>query len=216
MTRYDRRYWLLAAGMSTVAGYVDATGFLKLDGLFVSFMSGNSTRMGVGAVIEPHIAWTAARLLAGFVAGVVVGTMLATVAGKRRKPVLLGFVGLLLAIAALAPAGVSDPFATTAMTLAMGAANTVFQRDGEVSIGVTYMTGTLVKLGQRLATALTGGPRWQWLPYLSLWSGLVAGALAGACAWPRLGMNGLWLAVTAIWLLAIYAALLETGRQGAE
>ena len=32
--------------MSTLAGYVDAIGFLHLGGLFVSFMSGNSTRMG--------------------------------------------------------------------------------------------------------------------------------------------------------------------------
>ena len=134
--------------------------------------------------------------------------MLATVAGDRRKPVLLGFVGLLLAVATLTGAGTSDLVSTTAMTVAMGAANTVFQRNGEVSIGVTYMTGTLVKLGQKLAAAITGGPRWQWLPYLVLWSGLVAGAVAGAFAWSRFGMAGLWLAVVAVWLLAIYAAII--------
>ncbi|MFT6571814.1 MAG: uncharacterized membrane protein YoaK (UPF0700 family) [Sphingomonas echinoides] len=208
MMRYDHRYWLLAVGMSAVAGYIDAIGFLKLGGLFVSFMSGNSTRMAVGSVIEPHVAWTAARLLAGFVAGVVIGTMLATRAGNYRKPVLFGFVGLLLAVAASGNAGISDFVATTAMTVAMGAANTIFQRDGEVSIGVTYMTGTLVKLGQRLAAALTGGPRWQWLPYLALWSGLIAGAVAGASVWPRFGLAGIWLAVAAVGFLAIYAAVL--------
>lgn len=208
VSRYGTRQWLLAAGLSAIAGYVDAIGFLKLGGLFVSFMSGNSTRMAVGSVIEPRVAVTAARLLAGFIAGVVVGTMLATVAGRRRKPVLLVVVGILLAVAASQGRGVSDLVAITAMTVAMGAANTIFQRNGEVSIGVTYMTGTLVKFGQRLAAALMGGPRWQWLPYLALWSGLVAGAVGGALAWSRFGMAGMWLAATATCLLAIYAGII--------
>ena len=208
MTRYGRRHWLLAVGVSAVAGYVDAIGFLKLGGLFVSFMSGNSTRMAVGFVAEPHVALTAARLLAGFVAGVIAGTLLAMAAGSYRKPVLLGFVGIVLALAASSGAGRSDALASTAMTVAMGAANAIFQRDGEVSIGVTYMTGTLVKLGQRLAAALVGGPRWQWAPYLALWGGLIAGAVDGASAYPGAGMAGLWIAVAAAWLLGVYAALL--------
>src|SRR3546814_20958730 len=74
---------------------------------------------------------------------------------------------------------------------------TALFRDGEVSIGVTYMTGALVKLGQRLAAALVGGPRWQWAPYLALWGGLIAGAAAGAPASPRAGMASLWIAVAA-------------------
>jgi len=53
------------------------------------------------------------------------------------------------------------PLATgTLLAAAMGAANTVFRRDGEVSIGVTYMTGTLVKGVQRATLAAFGGPAW--------------------------------------------------------
>jgi uncharacterized membrane protein YoaK (UPF0700 family) len=43
----SRRNLALACALSAMAGYVDGIGFLHLGGLFVSFMSGNSTRLGV-------------------------------------------------------------------------------------------------------------------------------------------------------------------------
>jgi uncharacterized membrane protein YoaK (UPF0700 family) len=87
------------------------------------------------------------------------------------------------------------------MALAMGAENAVFERDGEVSIGLTYMTGTLVKVGQRLTAALFGGDRFAWAPYLLLWAGLAA----GASVYPVVGLQGLWAAVAAIAILAVLA-----------
>jgi uncharacterized membrane protein YoaK (UPF0700 family) len=79
---YDARFWSLAAGLSGMAGYVDAIGFLKLGGLFVSFMSGNSTQLAVGAVLDPPMAAMAGRLVLGFVGGVVAGTLLSEIAGR--------------------------------------------------------------------------------------------------------------------------------------
>jgi uncharacterized membrane protein YoaK (UPF0700 family) len=43
----SRRNVALACALSALAGYVDGIGLSHLGGLFVSFMSGNSTRMGV-------------------------------------------------------------------------------------------------------------------------------------------------------------------------
>src|SRR6266566_240509 len=66
----SRRNITLACALSALAGYVDGIGFLHLGGLFVSFMSGNSTRMGV-SLAEGH--WLGAIEALGLVALFVVG-----------------------------------------------------------------------------------------------------------------------------------------------
>jgi len=194
MTRTPRPARLLAAGLSALAGFVDATGFLALGGFFVSFMSGNTTRLAVGLADAPAAAALAAWLIALFVLGVVLGTLARRRARRHRAAMVLWLVaGLLALAAALGLAGRAE-LAAGALVLAMGAENAVFERDGEVHIGLTYMTGTLVKLGQHLAAALAGGAPWGWAPYLLLWLGLAAGAVAGALAWPHLGLGNLWIA----------------------
>ncbi len=185
----------MAMGLAALAGFVDALGFLKLNGLFVSFMSGNSTRAAVGAVTGAPLGFLAAALIAAFLVGVVAGAVLGQMADRWRKQAVLAFVIVLLLIGAVSSMmGVEGVPLTLVMAGAMGAANNVFQRDGEVSIGVTYMTGTLVKLGQKLASALTGGAPFAWIPYLMLWIGLVAGGIAGAMVFPLFGLRALWLA----------------------
>lgn len=189
-----------------VAGFVDVLGFLKLGGLFVSFMSGNSTRLAVGLAEQPDIAAIAALLIVSFVLGVIAGSQIAAAAPDgKRKAVVLAAVALTLAAAAMLEALAGGNAAVVAMAIAMGCANAVFQRDGEVSIGVTYMTGTLVKLGQRIGDALRGGDRRAWIPYLLLWLALIAGALAGAASYARLGLGSLWIAASWAAVLAATA-----------
>ncbi|MGV3478858.1 MAG: YoaK family protein [Sphingobium sp.] len=203
MIRHDRHAQRLAICLAMLAGFVDAVGFLKLGGLFVSFMSGNSTRLAVGLSEGSSFAWRAALLITAFVVGVVGGSLLP--ATKNRPRAVLAMVAALLLAAALADLLGMNNAAIGAMALAMGCANTVFQRDGEVSIGVTYMTGTLVKLGQRIADALRGGAPTAWIPYLLLWLGLVAGAVAGSIGYMHAGLASLWIAATGAALLAVLA-----------
>jgi alkylation response protein AidB-like acyl-CoA dehydrogenase len=67
------------------------------------------------------------------------------------------------------------------LAAAMGCENGVFHRDGEVTIGVTSMTGSLVRMAQKLAGALMGdADRWGWVRHLYLWLGFVAGVVLGA------------------------------------
>lgn len=204
MIRYDRNAQRLAICLAMLAGFVDAVGFLKLGGLFVSFMSGNSTRLAVGLAEGSILAVRAGLLIAAFVIGVVAGSLVSARAANRKAMVLATVSAVLFAAAMLDLLGL-DTAATGAMAIAMGCANTVFQRDGEVSIGVTYMTGTLVKLGQRIADALRGGDRMAWLPYLLLWLGLVMGAVAGSIGYVKIGMASLWIAASGAALLALVA-----------
>ena len=211
MTRYDKRVQTLAVGLSALAGYVDALGFIHLGGFFVSFMSGNSTRLGVGLIDRAHNAAIAAALIGLFVVGVVLGSLVGRWARDHRRAVILSLVGVILAVAAAFNAlGVTNP-AVALMAIAMGAENAVFERDGEVHIGLTYMTGTLVKLGQRAADALTGGKRFAWVSYLFLWLGLVFGAVAGAVTYPQIGLGGLWIATGFALALVVAAALTNDG-----
>lgn len=183
-----------------MAGFVDATGFLHLGGFFVSFMSGNSTRAGVGLVTHARDAAIAGGLILTFVSGVVAGTLTGHFAPSHRKrTAVLALVALLLALAAISGNRVWAP---VLMAFAMGAANIVLASDGEVSFGVTYMTGALVKLGQQVGGALLGRERFGWFPYLVLWTGLLGGAATGAALFPLIGMQALWVpALAAILLL---------------
>jgi uncharacterized membrane protein YoaK (UPF0700 family) len=193
----------LACALSALAGYVDGIGFLHLGGMFVSFMSGNSTRLGVDlAEGQWSKAAEAAGLIALFVVGAGVGSLIVT--GRRRHPqgMLLLAEAVLLAAAAVCYAFGLSNVAVGAMVLAMGMENAVFQIESRGGLGLTYVTGALVKVGQLAAAALTGGPRWGWLPNLLLWAGLVAGAVCGAFAYH-------WINLAAIWFAAATALALS-------
>jgi uncharacterized membrane protein YoaK (UPF0700 family) len=181
--------------LSTLAGYVDGIGFLHLGGMFVSFMSGNSTRLGVDlAEAQWSKAAEAGGLIALFVAGAAAGSLIVTGRGARVQGWVLLSETLLLAAAALCYELGFSNVAVVAMVLAMGMENAVFQIHGGAGLGLTYVTGALVKVGQLVAAALTGGPRWGWLPNLLLWAGLVAGAVCGAFAYRWINLAAIWFA----------------------
>jgi len=199
----SRRNVALACALSALAGYVDAIGFLHLGGLFVSFMSGNSTRMGV-SLAEGHWqnAAVALGLIALFVIGAAAGSLIVLGRGAHRQPLVLLAEALLLAGAALAYTFGLPNVAVATIVLAMGLENAVFQIDSGAGLGLTYVTGALVKVGQLVAAALTGGARWAWAPNLLLWAALVTGALCGALAYH-------WINLAAIWFAAAIALALS-------
>ena len=197
---------VLAVALAFLAGFVDAVGFLHLGGFFVSFMSGNSTRLAVGIAQHHAEAAIAGALIFSFLVGVILGSLIGHGAAGRRRSIVLAFVAALLTAAAGLTQFGSVPSGIGIVALAMGTMNAVFERDDDIPFGVTYMTGALVKVGQRIALALRGGPRTEWLPFLLLWAGLVSGAVAGSAIYPLLGLDSLWLAASASFALAVAAA----------
>jgi uncharacterized membrane protein YoaK (UPF0700 family) len=205
----SRRNVALACALSALAGYVDAIGFLHLGGLFVSFMSGNSTRLGVSlSEGEWSSAATSLGLIALFVIGAAAGSLIVLGRGVNRQPWILLAEAVLLAIAALCHAFGFSNAAVAGIVLAMGLENAVFQIHGGAGLGLTYVTGALVKVGQLAAVALTGGDRWGWASNLLLWAALVAGSLCGAAAYHWINLAAIWFAAGAA--LALSAILAVT------
>jgi uncharacterized membrane protein YoaK (UPF0700 family) len=203
----SRRNVALACALSALAGYVDGIGFLHLGGLFVSFMSGNSTRMGVSLAEGQWLsAAEALGLIALFVIGAAAGSLIVLGRGANRQPWVLLAEAMLLAAGALCYAFGLSNAAVAAIVLAMGMENAVFQIEGGAGLGLTYVTGALVKVGQFAAEALTGGPGWGWVSHLLLWAALVVGSLCGALAYHWINLAAIWFAAgTALALSAIVA-----------
>ncbi len=201
----------LACALSALAGYVDGIGFLHLGGLFVSFMSGNSTRMGVSLAEADWLkAAEAFGLIALFVIGAAAGSLIVLGRSANRQSWLLLAEALLLAAAAVCYAFGLSNAAVAAIVLAMGLENAVFQIDGGGGLGLTYVTGALVKVGQLVAAALKGGARWGWAPNLLLWAALVTGSLFGALAYHWINLAAIWFAAgAALALGAIVAATMH-------
>lgn len=209
----DRRVLVFAATLSATAGFVDAVGWLTSGGLFVSFMSGNVTKLGLGLAGRLGTVALGAGLIGAFVGGVVAGSLAGRAAGQGQRGVVLGLVtAMLAAAAAMLGQGLLVP-AVLVLAAAMGAKNTVFAADGEVKVGLTYMTGALVRIGKRIATAILGGDRLGWLEPATLFSGMLAGATLGAVAEAALGGAALWLAAAAMLALTLGVRWLPGGPE---
>lgn len=196
MHRYRPQMIAVALLLAALGGFVDAIAYLGLGGFFGSFMSGNTTRMGIGiATGNWSEASTAAGLILGFLCGVMIATMLSVRFPARRKTFVMLTVTTLLAVTALLTAVTNKQFPLILLAVAMGAENGVFNREGEVSIGLTYMTGTLVRIGQRITGALIGtASPFGWVRHTLLWVSFAGGVMISAHEYGQLGTNALWIA----------------------
>lgn len=175
--------WILAA----LAGLLGATAYTHSAGYFVTFMTGNAQREVLGFFRDEHwLAVSAAVLILVFVAGVVSASLCRRYVWPTRPHGATVLTTLSLVLATVLDVTVGGgparplPFLPIALvTFGVGTLNTTFVKDGEVSIPLSYVTGTLVKMGQGIERHLTGGTLEDWLGYFLLFAGFSAGATAG-------------------------------------
>nr|WP_314871946.1 YoaK family protein [uncultured Pseudomonas sp.] len=194
----------MVAALSFLAGMTDAVGFTAT-GDFVSFMSGNTTRLAVSISERDYSAiLTISSLIGAFIAGNAIGVIVTRMVGRRSWPLLL-CVGALLCLAGLAPIAL---FSLVCTVIAMGMINAVVEEVNGLPIGLTYVTGALSRFGRGLGRWLMGERKPGWRVQLVPWVGMLLGAVVGALLQGYLGItafliNGLLAVLLAAASLAI-------------
>lgn len=175
----------VAVPFVALAGCVDAIGWLRFDQLFVGFISGTSTMLGIAAAEgRAGRAAALATVVGLFAAGALLGAVVGTAAGRWRSVAVLGLIAALLTAALLAPAtgpaGLPPaglPPAAWAMVPAMGMLNTALPGVG----GITFVTGALSRAMEGLVQALIGRARHgAWVQQAACWAAITTGATLGA------------------------------------
>lgn len=201
----------LASVLLILAGFVGAAAYTHSEGYFVTFMTGNTERAAIGGFLGDYtLAAGAFGLIVCFLAGVLVASICRR-HWWRNHP----HGATMLATAALTAAAVLDTILyrresdlwlipILLVAFAMGSLNTSFVKNGEVSIPVTYVTGTLVKFAQGVERHLAGGTHREWLGYAVQWLSFSLGALVGGLV--GLVVDGGDMLYTAVIASAIVAA----------
>ena len=207
----------LAACLATIAGFVDAYGMITY-GVYVSFMSGNTTQTGYQAAEGAYgAALLSALAIPFFVMGSFAGTLLVEFAARFARRRVFGVVaaGLALIVGLTKLGLLSGGGAIAAISFAMGVMNAAFSRVGAESVSLTFVTGTLSRVGSHLALAARRAPlaeaQGPWDTHLSralllgrIWAGFLVGALLSGAATPRFGA---WVLAAPALILAALAAL---------
>ncbi len=191
--------WVLAV----LAGVLGATAFTHSAGYFVTFMTGNAQRAVLGYFRgDVLLSITAALLMLCFVAGVVIASVCRRhfwVAHPHGPTVLTTFSLVAATVVDVIGEGWEENLLDFApimlVVFGIGALNTSFVKDGEVSVPLSYVTGTLVKMGQGIERHIAGGKASDWLGYFLLFASFVSGATVGGCI--SLVVNGTWMLVVA-------------------
>lgn len=180
---------MLVASLSVLAGMTDAIGFMA-SGDFVSFMSGNTTRLAV-AISAGDVALTGrlSLLVATFVVGNALGVVVSRLGRRHALPLLLCIAALLCG-GALLPVTDALP-ALLAAIIAMGMLNAAVEEVNGLPVGLTYVTGALSRFGRGLGRWVLGERRNGWRVQLVPWAGMFVGAVMGALLEQHMGLKAL-------------------------
>jgi uncharacterized membrane protein YoaK (UPF0700 family) len=200
----EQTNFLLSLVIAAAAAYVDATGYLLYSGIYLSFMSGNTTR---AAVLVGRGDWQqvapAIGVIPTFVLGTTIGTVILGIVKKQGQAVVLLTAGIALAVvAALGVYWQSSrpndrwPGLLFVLTATMGLLNPTVRRVDRVSVGLTYVTGTLAKLGTAIGSTIINDGQSDArdqsetiLVLTAVWFAFFIGAICGGIATAHYGLR---------------------------
>ncbi|MGV7031217.1 YoaK family protein [Methylobacterium symbioticum] len=205
-----------AVALAALAGCADSIGFLEFSQLFMSFMSGNTTRFGVAVASQDweNVARVASTIIV-FCLGAFLGTLLAALFGRWRLAALLIIEAALLGLGLLMPWGTfAYPLHAYPIVLALGLQNAILQDEGGRSIALTYVTGAVVRFGTGLANLMLGTVASSFWIQAPLWAGLSSGAVLGGILQIKYGETAFLFPAALAALLALVAVVLTLAKPG--
>jgi uncharacterized membrane protein YoaK (UPF0700 family) len=180
--------WAAAVVLALIAGYLDGYGLLRLR-VFASFMSGNTTTTGVRTGEgNLHAALPSAVAIAFFFTGSFFGSLLMQWRLHYSHRLTFGLIASMLAMVGLERhVALNVLFEIATLSMATGMINPALSTVGGESVSLTFVTGTLKRLADHLASAVVGtSPRDSRGPMdsplrraavdASVWSGFLVGA----------------------------------------
>jgi uncharacterized membrane protein YoaK (UPF0700 family) len=214
-TREQRR---LAIWPALIAGYVDAYALIAY-GVYVSFMSGNTTQTGsmIGEGRLP-VALPSAVAILFFVVGSFAGTWLTESKFRNSRQVRFSVIAAVLALiivgSQLGNLALHAEIIIALLGLAMGLLNSTQSHIGPEPVSLTFVTGTLSKVGNHLAMAVRRAPlpdaQGPWDTHLrraglmaSVWGGFLTGAIVSGAASLYFGV---WVLLPPLLLMLALAA----------
>ncbi len=150
-----RGKWAFALSLALVAGYLDGYG-LRVLGTYVSFMSGNTTLAGLkGGQGNFRAALPPAIAIMLFVTGSFLGNLFTQSRLRYSSRLIFGVIaGLRATVAGLERHNLWNAHSEIALlSLAMGMMNPALSKVGAESVSLTFVTGTLNRIGGHLAAA---------------------------------------------------------------
>ncbi|HET7892414.1 MAG TPA: YoaK family protein [Candidatus Sulfotelmatobacter sp.] len=194
--------------LTLTAGYVDAVGFLKLGGIYVANMSGNSVSTGIHSVegewsVVLFRLWAIGCFVSAlFLTRLLIDSAAPVLSGRVAAPALVVEIVLLVFFSKVK----SENAGIFCAAVAMGVHTATLNRFNGITVYTTFVTGTLVKFAEHLAEWVLRlikredpatnfeGARW----LLSVWAAYITGAGFGAGVFRQIGSAATLLACAGV------------------
>jgi len=180
---------VLATALTALAGFLDAVAFIALNHVYVSFMSGNSTHLGISIALgDARNTMSLTLVVIAFVLGTCCGTWLSdNQSGGATVRILAAETAALLGAWILASSG-QLASSLVLIAAAMGTQNCLHQLVGGADVGKGFISGALFGLGQALARVANSPSQWRTIGSNILsWGAFVVGAAVGVIVLHRAG-----------------------------